>query len=207
MKGRYFLSPLFALILTSAMVSNVLADNAKKIVCTGEYSYASLNDLIVPKGQTCTIGRFNVVNGNIEVKEGANLVVCPDNDIHGNIKADRPNSIFISDQLIGPCAPLSPPPKALGIIIDGDIKVESGNSFTLIGNPAGVVAVKGDVKIERTQTVAIMQFTINGDVNIKHSTDVTVTDNVIGGDLKIKGTSGTCTENNNSVSGKVDSCS
>lgn len=73
----------------------------------------------MPKGQTYQLDRFNTVNGDIKVEKGASLIVCPDNDIHG---------------------------------------------------------------------------------------DVTVTDNVIGGDLKIKGTNGTCTEQNNSVSGKLNSC-
>ena len=201
---------LLFVLLTYALVSqyvSVAVAKNNETVCAGSYSGTAFDgDLVVPKGQTCTIGRFNVVNGDINVREGANLIICPDNDIRGGIKANRPNSVFISDQLIGPCAPLAPPPKALGITIAGDVRVENGGSFTLLGNPLGIVAVSGDVEIKKMQTVEILQFTVNGDVAVKQSKDVTVTGNIIGGDLKIKGTSGTCVEQSNSVTGKVDSC-
>ena len=189
--------------LTKAKVADL--DDAKE-ACIGSHSFSSFNNLVVPKGQTCMIGRFNVVNGDIKVREGASLIVCPDNDIKGDIKANNPNTVFISDQLIGPCAPTAPPPKALGITIGGDVKVEGSSSFTLVGNPLGVVAINGDVKIKNTQTVEILQFTVNGNVEVRNSGDVTVTDNTIGGDLKIKGTSGTCIEQGNLVAGTVDTC-
>ena len=101
---------------------------------------------------------------------------------------------------------MAPPPKALGITIGGDVKVEGGGNFTLVGNPLGVVAINKDVEIKNMQTVEILQFTINGDVAVKHSGDVTVTENIIGGNLKIRSTSGNCIEHSNSVAGNVDTC-
>ena len=207
MKKVFVLGVFFCLFLLSLFIKNtVSANSGEPQTCVGNYSYTTLSDLVVPEGQTCMIGRFNVVNGDIKVKAGANLIICPDNDIRGDIKANRPNTVFISDQIIGLCALTAPPPKALGITIGGDVKVEGGSNFTLLGNPLGVVAIKGNVKIKNMQTVAISQFTINGDTEVKNNTDLTVTGNIIGGDLKIKGTSGTCIEQNNSVSGKLDSC-
>ena len=206
MKKVSVLGVLFCLLLLFFTSSTTFAKSNGSRTCIGNYSYTTFDDLVVPEGQTCMIARFNVVNGNIKVKEGASLIICPDNDIRGNIRANKPDTVFISDQIVGICAPTAPPPKALGITIGGDVKVEGGNSFTLLGNPLGVVAIKGNVEIKNMQTVEISQFVVNGDVKMEHSGTVTVTDNVIGGDLKIKGTTGTCTEQNNTVSGKLNSC-
>lgn len=214
MKKVYFLSLFLSfLLLISALVSsNVFADDEDEdggaTICVSSYSGTTFDNLVVPKGQTCQLDRFNVVNGDVRVEKDANLVICPDNEIHGDVKAHKANSVYISDLTDGPCGSA---PKALGVTIDGDVKVEGANSVNLIGNPFGGVAViKGDVKVENVAAVAIQSFnnlsSILGDVKIERSGDVTVTDNIIGGDLKIKGTNGTCTEQNNSVSGKLNSC-
>jgi hypothetical protein len=75
-------------------------------LCIGSHSDSSFNDLVVPKGQTCQLNRFNVVDGDIKVRKGASLIVCPDNDIRGDITADKPNTVFITDQMIGPAGRL-----------------------------------------------------------------------------------------------------
>lgn len=203
------LTVLTCLLLLSLFAGNsVLAENGRPQTCVGNYSGASFGDLVVPKGQTCQLDRFNSVNGDIKVEKDASLIVCPDNDIHGDVKAHKANSVYISDLTEGPCGTA---PKALGITIDGDVKIEGASSVSLIGNPFGGVAViKGDVKVENAAAVVIQSFnnlsSILGDVKVSRSGDVTVTDNVITGDLKIKATTGVCTEQNNSVSGKLNSC-
>lgn len=176
-------------------------------VCIGSFAGTSFGNLVVPKDQTCQLNQFNVVNGDVKVEKGASLIVCPDNQIKGSVKAHQPNSVYISDLTGGPCSPA----KALGITIDGDVKVEGGNSVSLTGNPwGGIAVIKGSVKIEKVAGVSIQSFNnlskIVGDVKIEHSSNVTVADNVIGGNLKINGTTGSCTQQNNSVSGKLSSC-
>lgn len=204
-----FILSLFFLLATVFVKTNAFADNDDNnvTVCTGNYSGTIFDGLIVPKGQTCQLDQFNVVNGDIKVEKGASLTVCPDNQIVGSVKAHKSNNVYISDLTGGPCSPA----KALGVSIGGDIKVEGGNSVSLIGNPNGGVAViEGNIKIENVGTVTIQFFNnlsaIKGDVKVNHSGEVTITDNVIGDDLNIKGTTGSCTEQNNSVSGKLDSC-
>ena len=205
----YIFNTLLVFLLVSLFVSGkVFADeDGGEAVCIGNYSGTSFGDLVVPEGQTCQLNQFNVVGGDLKVEKGANLIVCPDNHIQGSVKAHQPGSVYISDIAGGLCSPA----KALGITIDGDVKVEGGGSVTLLGNPfGGVAVVKGDVKVENAQSVVIQSFanlsSLQGDVKVSHSGDVTVTDNVIGGNLQIKGTSGSCTQQNNSVTGKVDSC-
>lgn len=208
MKKVFISSMLFCLLLLSfSLVNTVFAKNGGADVCVGSYFGASFGDLVVPAGQTCQLNQFNVVNGDVKVEKDANLIVCPDNQIQGSVKAHQPNSVYISDLTGGPCGPI----KALGVTIGGDIKVEGGSSVSFVGNPFGGVAViQGNIKVENVSAVSIQSFnnlsSIHGDIKVEHSGDVTVTDNVIGGDLKIKGTTGLCSEQNNSISGKVDSC-
>lgn len=174
--------------------------------CVGNYSGTTFEDIVVPKGQTCQLNRFNVVNGDIKVRKNATLIVCPDNIISGDIKAEQAESVFISDLTISPCASA----KALGVSIGGDVKVNGGNSVSLFGNPSGVAVIEGYVEIKNVQSVSVQYFNgssyINGDVRVKHAGEVNVLENIIGGDLKIKGTSGACLEAGNSVTGKTDSC-
>lgn len=208
MKKAYVSSILFCLILVSLFTINiVLAKNGGPQTCVGNFAGTSFGNLIVPEGQTCQLNRFNVVDGSIKLEKGASLIVCPDNEIRGDVKAHQANSVFISDLVGGPCGPI----KALGITIGGDVKVEGGSSVSLIGNPDGGVAViKGTVKVENVESVSIQSFNslsrIEGDVEVKHGGGVIVADNTIGGDLKIKDTSGVCIEQNNLVSGKINSC-
>lgn len=204
-KKFFFLSTF--LLLISFFVNNAFASNNNTIECIGNYSGSSFYDLVVPKGQTCQLDRFNVVNGSIKVEKNASLTICPDNEIHGDIKAHNADSIYISDLTGGPCSTA----KARGITIDGDVKIESANSVSLFGNPYGGIAIiKGSIKVENVALVMIQSFnnfsSIKGDVKVEHSGDVTITENVIGGGLKIKATTRSCIEQKNTVSGKLNSC-
>ena len=197
------------LLFFSLLGTTAFAKRGGTEVCVGNYVNTSFGDLVVPKDETCQLDRFNVVSGNIKVEKGASLIVCPDNEIQGSVNAHKPNTVFISDLTVGLCQ--SQPPKALGITIGGDVKVEGGDSVSLIGNPDGGVAViQGNVKMENVGAVVIQFFnnlsSIQSDVKIEHSGNVSVLDNVINGDLKIKGTTGSCVEQGNSVSGKLSPC-
>lgn len=208
MRKVSILSILLCLLLLSFFVSNTaFAKKGGPDVCVGNHSYSTFDNIVVPSGNTCKIDRFNVVSGNIKVEEGASLIICPDNEIKGNIKAEDADTVFISDLLfVSPCSPPGPP-KALGITIGGNVDIKGASSFTLLGNPFGVTAINGNVNIKQTQNVRIENFTgIAGNVEVKNNGNVVVTGNTIGGNLKIKGTTGSCIEQNNFVSGKVSSC-
>lgn len=214
MKNKKSLLHLFLILTVMAVLAGtLLRDNITLAgfgnagVCTGDHSNSSFNDLIVPEGATCTLTKFNEVDGSIRVDAGATLIVCPDNNIAGSVRAKGATKVFISDQTIAPCAE----PKALGVTIGGDVNVKSGGILRLIGNPSGGVAIiEGKVKAKNMQTVEIKDFrnlsTIMGDVKVEQSTNVTVTGNTLGKNLKIDGTSGNCTEQNNTVAGRTDTC-
>lgn len=209
MRKMYILGVILCLLLLSFFVSNTaFAKSGGSDVCVGSHSYSTFNNIIVPSGNTCKIDRFNVVSGNIKVEEGASLIICPDNEIGGNIKAHAADTIFISDLLTLLCAPpIDAPPKALGITIGGNVDIKGVGSFTLLGNPLGVTSINGNVKVKHAQNVRIENFDgITGNVEAKNNITVTITGNTIGGSLKISGTTGSCTEQNNFVSGKLNSC-
>jgi|TARA_Y100000310_G_scaffold75749_1_gene72128 hypothetical protein len=188
------------------LLAYIVVAASGKFSCTGTHTESSFNSIIVPQGETCTLEKFNEVSGDITVQQGASLIICPDNDIAGNIKAKGADTVFISDQKIPPCA-LPPPPKALGITIGGSVKVKNANSFSLIGNPAGVTSIGKDVKVKDTQDVNIIDFDgIAGNVKAEKNGDVTITGNTIGKNLKIKGTTGSCVDADNSVGGKIKGC-
>ena len=206
MKIGFLMSALIAVIALGGLLSKVEA-KGDEVICNGSHTGSSFGSLLILEDTTCTLERFNVVNGDIKVKEGATLIICPDNDILGNIRANKPNTVFISDQSISPCSP----PKSLGITIQGDIEVKNGGTFRLIGNPySGVAIIEGRVKVKGMQTVEIRDFRtlskIQGDVRVTNNADVTITGNTIEGKLDIKGTSGSCTESGNTVTGTVNGC-
>lgn len=198
---------LLAAIMLLASASVTLAD--KSFLCRGSYSSSTFENVVVPKGNTCKLDRFNTVSGNIKVEEGASLIICPDNEIKGNIKAEGADTVFISDLLfVSPCSPPEAP-KALGITIGGNVDIKGAASFTLLGNPAGVTTIYGNIKVKNTQNVLIENFDgITGNVEAKSNGNVSITGNTIEGNLKIKGTTGSCRgdETNNSVSGNTDAC-
>lgn len=204
MKQALIASTLFCVLLSTIGT----AEGGGAQTCVGNYAGTVFSeDLVVPEGQTCQLDQFNVVYGSIRVEKGADLIVCPDNAIHGDVKSHGANSVYISDLTGWPCSEA----KALGITIDGDVKVEGGGSVSLIGNPYGGVAViKGNIKVEHVGDVSIQNFhnlsAVEGNVKVERSGTVTVTDNIIGGDLRIKGTEGSCVEQNNLVVGRRNSC-
>lgn len=198
------------MLVASALAWTHLATAATN-VCSGFNSFATFDNVVVIQGDTCVLSGFNVVQGNIKVEEGANLFICPDNDVAGNIKAPHGGTtVFITDQP-GSHSNCGAGPKALGVTIDGNIDINNGNSFTLIGNPGGVVSVGGNVMVKTTQTVSITSWDgIAGNVIANGNGDVTIIGNTIVGNLKISGTTGTCDDGTsstpNAVSGNFDGC-
>jgi len=63
------------------------------------------------------------------------------------------------------------------------------------------------VDSENSQSVTIQNSNINGNVKLEDDGSVTITNNVIDGDLEIKGTTGSCTESDNTVDGNNSGCS
>lgn len=204
-------TPIVVVVIVSLTVlfADVPAVFADHSFCAGSFSFSTFKNIVVPAGSTCKLDRFNVVNGNIDVKSGGSLIICPDNKVNGNIKAEESDTVFISDLLfVSPCLPPGPP-KALGITIGGNVDIKGAGSFTLLGNPSGVTSIGGNVMVKQTQDVRMENFDgIHGNVEAKDNVNVAITGNTIDGNLKIRGTTASCTGDatNNSVGGNVDPC-
>jgi len=240
---------------------------AEYFYCSERQTFSAFNNIVVPEGETCILDQWNVVQGDIEVKQGATLVICPDNDIIGNVIADGAETVHITDILAAPCvwttdvsttsgaigsvtwinnankqgkiartddasnksyqyqiprdladpnnAPVVndcvtfdvapskskvannvakcsvtlPPPKALGLVIMGSIDIRNTANFSLIGNIDGISIVKGNVIVQNTENVKIVDvagvsstgFGIGGDLEISASTNCIVSGNVVSG--------------------------
>ncbi len=92
-----------AAVMTLAIVSSPLA-TADTFYCSGSQTFSAFNNIVVTEGQTCVLGQFNVVEGNIQVEKGATLIVCADNDIAGNIEANGAKLVELIDYLTITCA-------------------------------------------------------------------------------------------------------
>jgi hypothetical protein len=68
--------------------------------CTGSFSGATFNDLVIPEGASCTLVS-SVVNGNIEVRKNAMLEFDGQVEVFGNISATQPNSFISQLNVIG----------------------------------------------------------------------------------------------------------
>jgi len=244
--------------------------SAEYFFCSERQTFSAFNNIVVPEGQTCILDQFNVVHGDIEVKKGATLVVCPDNDVVGNVIADGAETVNITDILTAPCAwtmdaasttgavgtvtwinnankhgkitqtndasnksyqyqiprdladpnnapsvddcvtfdldpsksnaadnvakcsVTLPPPKSLGLVITGSIDIRNTNNFSLIGNIDGISIVKGNVIVQNTENVEIVDvagvsstgFGIGGDLEVSTSTNCIVSGNVVSGSME-----------------------
>lgn len=210
-KKRQWLVLALAILGGGALVLSPAVTQAQEgtTTCIGSFSNTTFpHNVVVPDWQTCRLERDNVVVHDVRVGTGASLIVCPDNNIGGSIKADEPSAVIVTDQTgIFGCGTV----KTLGINIGADVRVKGGGEVRLIGNNSGGIAViTRDVEIKNVQTVEIRDFNnqslIGRDVDVKNAKDVSVTGNIIRGDLEIRGTTGTCVEQNNAVAGKTDTC-
>lgn len=97
---------------------------------------------------------------------------------------------------LGPCGIL-PPPKALGLAIIGNIDVANTNNFILIGNTDGITIVRGDVTVQNTQSVSIINVGgiamaghgIGGDLTISSSASCSISGNMVVGSIQLDGCS------------------
>jgi len=253
-----------AIMMTLTFTPSATADT---FYCSGGQTFSAFNNIIVPEGQTCVLGQFNVVQGDIEVKQGASLYVYADNDIAGSVIADGAETVYIADvgapaydltmgkpagvnargiitfinnpdthgkitrtedgsndqyqfripqdiaspnydPKVGDSVSfnVSPSPakkafnvisKALGLVILGNVDVRNTDNFSLIGNTYGISIVRGDVSVQNTQTVEIIDvagvantgFGIGGDLKISTSVDCVVSGNVVSGSTELSGCS------------------
>lgn len=110
--NKIAVSVVFAAALATGMIlatsTYTPSATAEYFYCSDRQTFSAFNNIVVPEGQTCILDQFNVVRGDIEVKQGATLVVCPDNDIAGSVRADGADTVKLSDILEPPCiSPLS----------------------------------------------------------------------------------------------------
>ena len=217
------ISAIFVAALAIGMISAIAtytpSATAETFYCSDRQTFSAFNNIIVPEGQTCVLDQFNVVQGNIEVRQGASLYVYADNDIAGNVIADGAETVYLADFVPpnartmdddddddardddddarddddddddGVVAP-PPPPKARGLVILGSVDVQNTNNFSLIGNPEGISIVRGDISILNTETVKIVDIDeINGNLEISTSASCDISNNVISGSTELGGCS------------------
>jgi len=88
--------------------------------------------------------------------------------------------------------------KAFGLAIMGSIDIQNTDNFSLIGNPTGISLVRGDVSVQNTQAVEILNVGgigmtgphgIGGDLQISASGSCNVSGNIIAGSTELSGCS------------------
>ena len=157
------------------------------VVCDITISVDTRGSQEVPEGQTLCVVNGATISGNIKT-DGGNIIVTEASTVTGIVKAD-----------IGDFGTLP------SIIIEGGstvgvVKIDEGSRLTLTDS-----TVSGKVKADETQEVTVTGSTI-GNVKLVDSGDVSVTGNTIGGSLRISGTTGTCDDSGNTVTGTTDGC-
>lgn len=99
---------------------------------------------------------------------------------------------------MGSCtSPPLPPPKALGLAIMGSIDVTNTSNFLLIGNTEGITLVRGDVSVQNTESVGIINVGgvamagqgIGGDLTVSSSGSCSISGNMVVGNTELSGCS------------------
>jgi hypothetical protein len=113
------------------------------------------------------------VNGNIDVKVGATLIVRPGSTVMGDIRARRDREVDLG-----------------GVSVTGNVRVSRGGQISFQEN-----TISGNVLIAKNRFTSGATFVdndVSGDVTFKGNTgtpgsSVQVASNTIGGDLLCKG--------------------
>ena len=215
-----------AIGMISAIATFTPSATAEYFYCSERQTFSAFNNIIVPEGQTCVLDQFNVVQGDIQVEQGASLYVYADNDIAGSIMADGAETVYLIDY-VPPYArtmdddddddddnddarnddddddarndddddddvvilPPPPTPKARGLVILGSVDIQNTNNFALIGNPLGITIVQGDVTVQNTQNVEVIDVDRIGNLEISTSASCDVSNNVVSGSTELSGCS------------------
>lgn len=132
------------LLLTTLVVAAPAAV-AEEYVCHGTVGAATLDNVTVPTGATCTLDA-TTLEGTLKVERGATAVVSGA-DIDGNIQPQGHRSVTVTDTRVG-----------------GSIQLEQGGAAYLRDN-----RVNGDVQLftNRTGTKSVYTNTIGGNLQCK----------------------------------------
>lgn len=150
-------------MLLSALVLAAPAASAEERVCTGTIGAATLDDVVVPAGATCTL-TGTTLEGNLKVERGATAVVSGAR-IDGNIQSQGHRSVTVTDTRVG-----------------GSIQLEQGGAVTLRDN-----RVTGDVQLftNTSGAKAVDANTIGGNLQCKENTPApTGSRNVVDGNAE-----------------------
>jgi len=177
----------------SFTVAGTLATNIQPAtlgpVCDLTINVDASGNQTVPEGQTLCVTNGATLTGNIKT-DGGNIVVIEASTVTGIIRANRgdlgtlPSITIEGDSIAG-----------------GNVKIDEGSKLTVTSS-----TVLGKVKADETQEVTVTSSTVRHNVSVDDSGDVAVTNNTIDGNLRIAGTTGTCADTGNAVSGQFDGC-
>ena len=175
---------LIAMAITVMAVPHIAI--AEEKICRGTIGSKTLDNVKVPKGETCTL-RGTKVKGTIKVNNGARLEAI-DVNVIGNVQGENARNVIIrKDSRVG-----------------GSVQVVQGRKATVADSK-----VEGDILYdEQSGEVIVRGSTVGGNVQAFQNTGgVHVKGNVIDGNLQCKENKPAPTGGNNDVEGnKEDQC-
>jgi hypothetical protein len=151
------------------------ADNTE---CTGVLPPGTYDNIVVLKGQTCTLAN-SIVRGNVRVLENSRLI-ARDNTIRGNLMANKADVVDL--QSLNPAVP---------DIVGGNIHIKQGNDLALV---CGQTLPRGNVHIEKFGPDALgigvgddefCPGAVGGGGNTLEKGNIQVTDNTVTGNLGV----------------------
>jgi hypothetical protein len=193
---------LLGILAVAVLPSGVVAEET---ICRGRLWHVSVDNLRVPKGETCTLNRGHV-KGTITVEARATLK-AREVRVAGNIQAENARLILIlRSPRIGGSVQVKQGGSAMLLhsIVEGDVEFEANNQKLLVIN----IDDPGVPPIFRNMLRANFNH-VGGNVQvIGNNATVQIYHNVIGGYLHCKGNRLPLAGKGNEVGGvKTDQCS
>lgn len=175
---------LFAAVTTTVAVPQVAV--AEETVCRGTIGAKPLDNVKVPKGESCTL-KGTKVKGTIKINSGARLEAIKVNVI-GNVQGENARNVIVrKDSRVG-----------------GSVQVVQGKKARVSSSK-----VNGDILYdEQSGEVIVQSSTVGGNVQAFQNTGgVHIEGNIIDGNLQCKENNPDPTGGNNQVEGnKEDQC-
>lgn len=168
-----------------ALASASFAAHAEETRCTGTIGARSLDNIVVPDGQVCTLNGTRA-NGTLKVGRGASLQANGVR-INGNLQAEGALQVNVGS----------------GSTFGGSVQIKQGGGASIANS-----RIKGDLQFdENVYPLAATDNLIGGNLQaVKNFGGLTIERNVIDSVLECKENSPAPVGGGNSASSKVDQC-
>lgn len=184
MRKRRIVNTTLALTL-GAMLGHAPVSFAEETVCTGTIGPVTLDNIVVPNEQTCTLNGTRA-QGTVLVLNGATLSTSGVR-VNGNIQADGARAVYLNP----------------GSFVGGNVQIKQGGSARL-----DRAIVDGDVQLESNRgPLRATRNDIGGNMQVFQNTGgVTLLKNLIAENLQCKENSPPPIGGGNSAGSKQDQC-